>query len=100
MSTLRAYVARLPEAQGDDDALVTLYADLSGQSVTNANSFRARVDWWTRMLEKVTWQGLTSERLSLELDEAFLTELAIPSVGRPMCLGVVMVHIDSNNRPI
>ncbi|WFD45171.1 hypothetical protein MPSI1_003849 [Malassezia psittaci] len=79
MSTLRAYVARLPEAQGDDDALVTLYADLSGQSVTNANSFRTKVDWWTRTLEKITWQGLTSERLILELDEAFLSELAIPS---------------------
>ncbi|WFD01045.1 hypothetical protein MYAM1_003805 [Malassezia yamatoensis] len=93
MSTLRAYVAGLPEVQRDDDALVTLYAELSGQSVTNANAFRAKIDWWTRTLDKVTWQGLTSDRLILALDEAFLSELAIPSVGRPMCLGVVMTDM-------
>lgn len=90
--SLAAYVQSLPEARGSGDALVSLYADLSGTRASNPGAFRAKVEWWARTLGHVLWTGLLPSAVTLTVDEALPNAFALASAGRPMCIAVVLVR--------
>ncbi|WFD28909.1 hypothetical protein MNAN1_003925 [Malassezia nana] len=92
---LAAQLAALPEAQGERDELVSLYADMSGQRHSNAGAFRRRVAWWAHTLARACWERWDTHggTLALAVDEDMPNRWAIDRAGRPLCLAVVVEEL-------
>ena len=92
-------LARLPTYGSASKArLKALYSDFSKQKASNPASYRSNVDWWKNTLTDLASRGLQSgpaaeDVLVLSVSSDLLEQLRYEGVGKPLCLGAVLVRL-------
>lgn len=73
--------------------LQALYSDFSRQKESNPTSYSSSIDWWRRTLYELVASGhcMPEDRLVLHVNAELLDSLSMPSIGKPLALGTVMV---------
>ena len=72
----------------------SLYSDISRQKHSNPTTYNSNLTWWHSTLETIVSRGRllnTSDRLILRADQTLLDTLRYEGVGKPLCLGTVIV---------
>ncbi len=72
----------------------SLYSDVSRQKHSNPTTYNSNLTWWHSTLETIVsrgWLPNTSDRLILHADRTLLDTLRCEGVGKPLCLGTVIV---------
>ncbi len=72
----------------------SLYSDISRLKHSNPTTYNSNLAWWHSALETVVSRGSlpnTSDRFILHADQTLLDTLRYEGVGKPLCLGTVIV---------
>lgn len=85
----------LPSYNGlSNSRIQSLYSDISRQKHSNPTTYNANIVWWHSTLEAIVsrgWLPNTSDRLILHAEQSLLETLRYERVGKPLCLGTVIV---------
>ena len=74
----------------------SLYSDISRQKHSNPTTYNSNIAWWHSTLEAIVshgWLPNTPDRLILHAEQSLLESLRYERVGKPLCLGTVIVSI-------
>ena len=72
----------------------SLYSDISRQKHSNPTTYNSNIAWWRATLEDIVsrgWLPNTPDRLILHAEQNLLETLRYERVGKPLCLGTVIV---------
>lgn len=72
----------------------SLYSDISRQKHSNPTTYNSNIAWWHATLEAIVshgWLLNTPDRLILHAEQTLLETLRYERVGKPLCLGTVIV---------
>src|SRR5712671_950370 len=96
-------LSSLPSFNGlSNPRIQSLYSDISRQKHSNPTTYHANVAWWRSTLEAIVSRGLslnTPDRLILHADQSLLEVLRYERIGKPLCLGTVVVRYSTHASP-
>ena len=88
-------LSSLPSYNGlSNSRIQSLYSDISRQKHSNPTTYNANITWWHSTLEAIAsrgWLPNTPDRLILRVEQSLLETLKYERVGKPLCLGTVIV---------
>ena len=73
----------------------SLYSDISRQKHSNPTTYNSNITWWHSTLDVIVsrgWLPSTPDRLILHAEQSLLEALRYERVGKPLCLGTVIVR--------
>ena len=89
-------LSSLPSYNGlSNSRIQSLYSDISRQKHSNPTTYNANIVWWHSTLEAIVsrgWLPNTPDRLILHVEQSLLETLKYERVGKPLCLGTVIVR--------
>ncbi len=85
----------LPSYNGlSNSRIQSLYSDISRQKHSNPTTYNANISWWHSTLKAIIshgWLPNTPDRLILHAEQSLPETLRYERVGKPLCLGTVIV---------
>ena len=91
-----SFLSSLPSYNGlTNSRIQSLYSDISRQKHSNPTTYNANITWWHTTLEAIVsrgWLPNTPDRLILHAEQSLLEILRYERVGKPLCLGTVIVR--------